>query len=169
MNISFRHLNADEIECRIATCGSWGVQLLLYKNARVDMAMLDEAVGALNWTREHKIMDGKLFCRISIYNPQTGEWIHKEDVGTENYTEKEKSQASDSFKRCAVNWGIGRELYSAPVMFISADHLKTLRNENGKWKCNDIFKVTNIQYNNNAISYVQIINCKTNEYIEFLN
>ena len=114
MNISFRHLKSDEIECRIASCGNWGVQLLLYKNARVDMALLDEAVGALNW-------------------------------------------------------GIGRELYSAPVMFISANHLKTLRNENWKWKCNDIFKVTNIQYNNNAISYVQIINCKTNEYIEFWN
>ena len=102
--LKFRKLYADEIDCRVGTDNGTGVSLLLYKDARVDMRLLDEVVGAFNWKREHELINGNLFCTVSIYNAETKEWVSKQDVGTESNTEKEKGQASDAFKRACFNW-----------------------------------------------------------------
>lgn len=125
-NEGFRALKADEIECRVATVkqpngsgAGGGCSLLLYKDARVDMRLLDERYGAMGWQRHHRSIDGRLYCTIAVRDSATGEWIEKEDVGTESYTEKEKGQASDSFKRAGFCWGIGRELYTAPFIWIN--------------------------------------------------
>lgn len=121
----FRLLNADEIECRVGQCfpdknNPTAVSILLYKDARCDMAILDETIGSTNWQRTHEFKDGKLYCTVSIYDKDKEMWIDKEDVGVESNTEAEKGQASDSFKRACVNWGIGRELYTAPFIYIQA-------------------------------------------------
>lgn len=119
----FRLLKASEIDVRVAqiTTTQKGVKarLLLYKDARVDMQLLDEHFGTFGWQREHFFKDGKNYCRISVKNPDTGEWIAKEDVGVESYTEKTKGESSDSFKRAAVTLGIGRELYTAGVIDVT--------------------------------------------------
>lgn len=113
----FRLLKASEIDVRIAQITEYKnkvkARLLLYKDARVDMQLLDEHFGTFGWQREHTFKDGKNYCRISVKNPDTGEWIAKEDVGVESYTEKTKGESSDSFKRAATCLGIGRELYTA--------------------------------------------------------
>ena len=114
-----RFLNADEIECRVGTINSKGCSLLLYKDARVDMKILDETYGVGNWQRTHEVINGNLFCTIEIWNDKINQWVKKQDVGTESYTEKEKGQASDSFKRAGFNVGIGRELYTSPFIWIS--------------------------------------------------
>lgn len=120
--LKFRNLRADEIECRVGTQAkdlSW-VTLLLYKDARVDMRLLDEVVGATNWKREHQLIDGQLFCTVSIWDEDKKEWVGKQDVGIESNTEEVKGRASDSFKRACFNLGIGRELYTAPFIFVQA-------------------------------------------------
>ena len=116
-----RLLRADEIECRASMASEKGVSLLLYKDARVDQRILDETFGLFGWKRSHQCIDGNLYCTVEVYNKEIGEWISKQDVGTNGYTEKEKSQASDSFKRACFNWGIGRELYTAPFIWIPAE------------------------------------------------
>ena len=121
----FRALTAQEIECRVGQISDDGFTLLLYKDARCDMNMLDEVVGSENWQREHKEVKGNLFCGVSIYDADKKEWVTKWDCGTESNTEKEKGEASDSFKRACVNWGIGRELYTAPVIRIKGNVKKT--------------------------------------------
>lgn len=113
-----RTLNADEIECRVGTINARGCSLLLYKDARVDMKILDETYGVGNWQRTHEVINGNLFCTIEIWNDKTEQWVKKQDVGTESYTEKEKGEASDSFKRAGFNVGIGRELYTSPFIWI---------------------------------------------------
>lgn len=117
----FRTLRADEIELRTGqVLPAKGQQtLLLYKDARCDMAMLDEAVGPLNWKREHSRDNAN--CTVSIWNPNIEQWVSKEDTGTESKTEAEKGLASDSFKRACFNWGIGRELYTAPFIAVDKD------------------------------------------------
>lgn len=117
--LEFRLLRADEIDVRVQSVKEKGAILLLYKDARVDMNILDETVGALNWQRSHAVVNDNLFATISIYNSTTGQWISKQDVGVESKTEKEKGEASDSFKRAGFNWGIGRELYTSPFIFVS--------------------------------------------------
>ena len=119
-----RLLNADEIECRIAVINEKGLNLLLYKDARVDQRILDETFGMFGWKRSHQSIDGNLYCTVEIRDRETGEWIAKQDVGTTGYAEKEKSQGSDSFKRACFNWGIGRELYSAPFIWIPASRVQ---------------------------------------------
>ena len=116
-----RTLLASEIECRVGTMKQNGCSLLLYKDARVDMRMLDEVYGPNNWQRSHELINGNLFCTISVWDADKGVWVNKQDVGTESNTEKEKGQASDAFKRAAFNWGVGRELYTAPFIWITLD------------------------------------------------
>ena len=144
MNI--RTLYANEIECRIGMVNEKGLSLLLYKNARVDMQILDECFGIFGWQRQHTCIEGNLYCTIQIKDPETQQWIAKEDVGVSGYTEKEKSQASDAFKRAAVNIGIGRELYSAPFIWIPASKV-TIQRRGDKFCCYDHFKVSSISYN----------------------
>jgi len=163
--MQFRKLTAEEIDCRISTCNQWGVGLLLYKDARCDQNILDETVGPMNWMRHHTRDNAN--CIVAIWDEKKKQWIEKEDTGTESFTEKEKGLASDSFKRACFNWGIGRELYTAPNMFVLKKDLKTLEEYNGKWTCKDSFKVTEIEYSEDKIVFVKIMNLKTNEYIEF--
>lgn len=151
--MKFRVLKASEIDCRIQSIGqnrtgAVGTTVLLYKDARVDMNILDETVGAMNWQREHSVVNGNLYCTISIWDEVKKQWISKSDVGTESNTEKEKGQASDSFKRAGFNWGIGRELYSAPFVYIQLDKSEYIE-RNGKLTSNAKFKVKDIAYDEN--------------------
>lgn len=117
----FRLLRADEIDVRVGQVKESGCSLLLYKDARCDMNILDESVGALNWTREHGRDNAN--CVVSVWDEKKSSWVSKEDTGVESNTEKEKGLASDSFKRACVNWGIGRELYTAPFIWIESKNL----------------------------------------------
>lgn len=118
MELKFRDLRADEIECRIGTVKEGkGVSLLLYKDARCDQIILDETVGAMNWQKHYSRDNAN--CIISIWDEDKKQWIEKEDTGTESKTEAEKGLASDSQKRSGFAWGIGRELYSSPFIWIS--------------------------------------------------
>lgn len=155
-----RLLKANEIECRIATVNAKGLSLLLYKDARVDQRILDETFGAFGWKRSHQCIDGNLYCTVEILDKDSGEWVAKQDVGTMGYAEKEKSQASDSFKRACFNWGIGRELYTAPFIWISPDKAE-IQSRDNRFYCNDSFSVYSIEYNGDReISALVIVNGK---------
>ena len=156
-----RLLKAGEIECRIGTIKGNGLSLLLYKDARADMKILDEVFGVTNWQRKHEMIGGSLYCTVSIWDEGKKQWIEKSDVGTESYTEKEKGQASDSFKRACVSLGIGRELYTAPFIWIPSEKANIQQN-NGKFYCYDRFAVGRIGYNGEReISELAIVNTNT--------
>lgn len=155
-NLQFRTLNADEIECRVGTTNSKGVSLLMYKDARVDMRLLDEVVGCMNWKREHQLINGNLFCTVSIRDAETGEWVSKQDVGVESNTEKEKGQASDAFKRACFNWGIGRELYTCPFVWINLSENEWSQGTDGKKRPRTRFTVKDIRYEDGRVSYLCI-------------
>ena len=151
MNL-FRMLDASEIECRVSRVTQKGVVLLLYKTARTDADLLDETFSPWNWKNDFKIVDGVLYGGIGIYDEKKNEWIWKWDAGTESNTEAEKGRASDAFKRAGFKWGIGRELYSAPFVFVPAGKCNI---ENGK--CYDSFDVADIGYDaNNKICHLRI-------------
>ena len=143
--MKFRLLKASEIDARVSTVSKKGCSLLLYKDARTDQNILDETVGCLNWKRSHQLIGDRLYCTVEIWDAEKEQWISKQDVGTESYTEKEKGQASDSFKRACFNLGIGRELYTAPFIWINAKDI-TLEEYNGKFTTKDRFMVDSIGY-----------------------
>lgn len=163
--MQFRDLRADEIECRVQSVKENGLVLLLYKNARCDMNILDETVGPERWQREHYECKGNLFCRVGISCFATVDmsgcdgdilspaWVWKSDCGVESNTEAQKGEASDSFKRACFNWGIGRELYTAPFIWVPASKCNI---KNGK--CYDKFEVEKIVIENKRITAISIIN-----------
>jgi hypothetical protein len=155
----FRDLRADEIEVRVAQAKENGVSLLLYKDARCDQNILDETVGAMNWMRSHTRDNAN--CIVSLWDSEKKQWISKEDTGTESNTEKEKGLASDSFKRACFNWGIGRELYTAPFIWITPEDCVSLRNNGQTWKCFDSFAVQKIVIENKRIVALAIKNLKS--------
>ena len=163
--MEFRTLKADEIDCRISTINEKGLTLLLYKDARVDMNILDETVGSMNWQRDHKELKGNIYCGISIWDSEKEQWITKWDCGKESFSESEKGESSDSFKRAGFNIGIGRELYTSPFIWISAANY-TSAEKNGKLITYDTFRVKQIRYNENReIDGLVIVNTKTNKVV----
>lgn len=161
----FRLLRADEIDCRIAQIRENGLCLLLYKDARVDQNILDETVGEMNWQKSYSRENAN--CTVSIWDEAKKMWISKEDTGTESNTEKEKGLASDSFKRACFCWGIGRELYSAPPIWIKLEDCRTFyKNQNGKLTCNDRFYVSRIEYSDaRNIIALEIMNRSTGRVV----
>ena len=165
-----RKLKESEIECRVGTCNENGCSLLLYKTARVDRAILTEMYGEL-WQNDFKVIDGKMYGGIAIYNKELKEWLWRWDCGTESNTEKEKGEASDAFKRAGFKWGIGIELYTAPFIWCN---VPTFKNQSGKYQPKSrSFELKKIGYAENGdINFLEItddkgnIVYKTGKYIE---
>ena len=153
-----RLLSKEDIDVRVAQTNIYNnngqqvvkVNLLLYKNARVDMKILDELFTPMGWKRTHKLIGDRLYCCVEVFNEKTGQWICKEDVGVESNTEAEKGQASDSFKRACVNWGIGRELYTAPRISVELTDKEYTRGQDGKIRVWATFGVKSIGYDANS-------------------
>lgn len=162
----FRKLKADEIEVRVGSVMDGAATLLLYKDARCDMNILDETVGAMDWKKSYQLIDGQLFCTVEIWDDEKREWVSKQDVGVESYTEAEKGRASDAQKRAAVAWGIGRELYTAPRIKVKCE---TNPKGNGGYELANHWEfwgveVTKIGYDDNGnINELEI--CKGNKII----
>ena len=153
-----RNLNPEEIECRVGTVMEQGITLLLYKNARVDQTILDEVFGICGWQRRHNMIGNELYCILSIWDDEKKQWVQKEDVGTESDYEKAKGAASDSFKRACFNIGIGRELYSAPFIYIPINKVQ-VSDKNGKKYVKDRFSVKYIQTTTDKmIAALEIVN-----------
>ena len=161
-DMTIRLLRAEEIECRIAMVNEKGVSLLLFKDARVDQKLLDETFTPFGWKRSHQVIDGNLYCTVEVWDKEKEQWIGKQDVGTMSYAEKEKGQASDSFKRACFNWGIGRELYTAPFIWIPAGRAMIQKKEREqKYFTYDRFHVWSISYDEEGkINAVTIVNQK---------
>lgn len=134
---TIRSLRADEIEIRVAQVTEKGVQLLLYKDSRCDKRILDETFGILGWKDRYEEIKGNLFCVISIWDDEKKQWVDKSDCGTESFSEKEKGEASDAFKRAGFNVGIGRELYTRIFYFAN---VPTKKNDKGKFELTNKFE-----------------------------
>ena len=148
-NLEIRTLRAEEIECRVSIIKENGLGLLLFKDARVDQKIFDDTFTPFGWKRSHQEINGNLYCTVEIWDKEKKEWVGKQDVGTESYSEKEKGQASDSFKRACFNWGVGRELYTAPFIWVpvgQAEIQKKGRAGDEKYYTNDRFRVKSISY-----------------------
>lgn len=145
-----RLLSKEDIDVRVAQTLAGGnkvrVVLLLYKDARVDMKVLDELFTPMGWKRTHKLIGDRLYCQVEVWDAEKKEWICKEDVGVESNTEAEKGQASDSFKRACVNWGIGRELYTAPKIYVELNENEYTKDQNNRIKVWATFSVKSIGY-----------------------
>lgn len=158
----FRKLKADEIECRVSQINEKGLTLLLYKDARCDMNMLDEVVGPERWQCRYEDHKGTLFCSVGVR--EGDEWIWKEDAGAPSNMESQKGEASDAFKRACFRWGIGRELYTAPFIWVPAGNYQASQ-KNGKWTTYDRFEVASIGYEGDSISQLTIVHQKTHKTV----
>ena len=176
--MEFRLLKENEIDCRVSQIASNYCTLLLYKDARVDQNILDETVGCMNWQKRY--VRDNANCIVGIWDEEKQQWVEKEDTGTESFSEAEKGLASDSFKRACFNWGIGRELYTAPSIFIfprkdmgvktkEDEESKEFFEKNGKYTTKTKFYVDLIGYDENRnISDIVIRDNKGNPRFELL-
>ena len=151
-------LQANEISCRVQQINEKGLTLLLYVTSRDGQKRLDEKYGPLGWQDKYEVIDGDLYCIISAWDSEKQTWVSKEDVGTASYTAKEKGRASDAFKRACVKHGIGRELYTAPLIWISARDAN-IKVQGDKATTKDKFFVNLITYTSDQkIDELEIVN-----------
>ena len=155
-----RALKANEIELRAQSVKTKGAVMLLFKDARVDMNILDEIYGIDGWQRTHEVINGNLFCNIDLWDDKKKMWIRKQDVGIESNQQKEKGEASDAFKRAGFNVGIGRELYTKIFIWINLDANETQPKQNDKTKLQLSFKtkfhVSDIESKDGTIIHLEI-------------
>lgn len=159
--IEFKALEADDVEVRVQAVRNNGCSLLLYKDARVDMRLLDEAVGSENWDCSYERIGNSLFCTVGILcQTASGNmtWVYKQDVGTKSNMEPEKGEASDAFKRACFKWGLGRELYTAPFIWVDEGILQKHEYDGSKWVCRDRFHVERVKIENGRITDLAIAN-----------
>lgn len=162
--MKFRLLKASEIDCRVAQIEKTWCTLLLYKDARVDQNILDETVGCMNWQKRYVRENAN--CIVGIWDEEKKQWVEKEDTGTESFSEAEKGLASDSFKRACFNWGIGRELYTAPSIFIFPR--KDIKYKNGGKEVDEFFEYKDGKYTTKTRFEVEIITYDENNNIKDL-
>ena len=153
-----RELRADEIEVRVAQCGQKGVSLLLYKDSRGDMRILDETFGVTGWRDSYQSINGELFCTIEVWDAEKSQWIAKQSNGTPSNMEAEKGRASDAFKRAGFMLGIGRELYTAPFIWVSAEKCNVKQGKNGRMQCYDSFHCEKVRIESGQITGLSIYN-----------
>lgn len=163
--ISFRPLEASDVEARVAQCTEKGCSLLLYKDARCDMRLLDDAVGPDGWQCDYSETKGNLYCRVGVWSDDRGEWVWKSDCGVPSNMEGEKGEASDAFKRACFKWGIGRELYTAPFVWVSNGMCEIRKNKQGRPACYDRFEVTNLGVDGGKITSLEIVNAKSRQVV----
>lgn len=166
--MNFRELRADEVEVRVATCSDKGVSLLLYKDSRVDQRILDETVRSENWQKKFYECKGTLFCSVGIKIDHierngSAEWVWKDDAGEPSNMSAQKGEASDAFKRACFNWGIGRELYTAPFIWVGKDQCNIKPGRNNKPACYDHFSVSMLKIEDGQITDLQIHNRDTRQ------
>lgn len=153
-------LTENDIECKVKAVSEKGCTILLYKNARVDMAILDEVYGSTNWTDTYTEIKGNLFCTVSIWDDTKNQWVSKTDCGIESRKDEQgnekKGEASDAFKRACFKVGIGRELYTAPFIFIRC----VTEKDGQRYKLQNPFEkysVSSIKYANRHITGIEIV------------
>lgn len=167
--MEFRALRAEEIECRVGTVSQSGkgLSLLLYKDARCDARILDETVGPENWQNAFYECKGTLFCKVGIGIARGGQldWVWKSDAGSPSNMEAQKGEASDAFKRACFKWGIGRELYTSPFIWVPAEKCNIVQGKNGKYTCYDRFKVAKVAIEDGRIKGLRIIKENNNAVV----
>lgn len=146
----FQLLTASDIEVKIKKVTKTGALALLYKTARVDMKMLDDKFGAMGWQDKYEEIKGNLYCFIGVWNDKINDFVWKGDCGIESREDEEgnqkKGEASDAFKRAGFKWGIGRELYTAPTLWLNVE----TEIDGKKYQLKDkyaTFHCTKIEYN----------------------
>lgn len=163
MKYEFPLLDKEQISVKVKQVTASGAIALLYKSARVDMDMLDDVVSPENWTCDYREIHGNLYCGIAIKS-DNGEWVWKWDCGIESAQDdgnEKKAEASDAFKRAGFRWGIGRELYTSPFIFLNVETEQ--RGSGYKLKnAFDRFEVSAIRYDDRRkIEQLTIVNSKT--------
>lgn len=146
--INWELMRPQDIEIRPATTKGGKATLLLYQDSRNTMDALDRNFGEFGWKISYKDVAGQIYGCLSIKDPVTNEWISKEDTGEESNIAANKGLSSDILKRCAVRFGYGRELYTAPRINIDDDG----------YGCSG-YKVSEISYNDDReIIHLVIVN-----------
>ena len=154
-------LKASDIEARVQSVfnnqNGTSAMLLLYKSARTDMRILDEVFGPMNWRRSHEVINGAMFCTISIWDDDKKEWVAKQDVGVPSNRDSRKGEA-------CFNWGIGRELYDAPTVFIQLEQYEVM---NGKVKSSVRFTVADVEYDRKKHKFTRLVIVDKNGQLRF--
>lgn len=110
---------SDDLEWKVQTCGNGnnGIWALVvpYISARAIQARLDQVMGVAGWKNRYEpIMKGPdvagWLCFLAL--KFDGEWIEKVDGADLTDIEAVKGGLSNALKRAAVQWGLGRYLYS---------------------------------------------------------
>lgn len=151
--MKLRQLNPEEIRVR-AQANKGGVKLSLWKVPLANLDIIDETVEMEN--RSVSYSDNGKRCTIAIRI--NGEWLSNDGYAFDGSPD---NAPNDALNHAGLAWGIGKELFHVPEMFIHKDKLKNhVYVEGGEPVCKDDFKVRNISYENGKVSSITISICQ---------
>ena len=116
----------EDLEWRLQKAeesGKWGIAVPYVTN-RAIMGRLDDVVGPENWCNEFRPWhgDGKKQAQLCGISIRFGDaFLTKWDGAEDSDIEPIKGGLSDSMKRAAVQWGIGRVLYNMGTVIVEVE------------------------------------------------
>lgn len=111
-------LQPSEMEWRVQQQTKTGKLIVVpYLTNRTVMERFDRQFGWSGWSNDIKEIDGGFLCTITVTMPD-GQMVSKTDGASRTDIEPVKGGISDAMKRCAVQFGLGRDLYNFPRVFI---------------------------------------------------
>ena len=126
-----KQFGKDQIQWRVQrqTRDGTSAKVLAYVDARAVQDRLNEVMGIDGWQCKHISYGAKTNCHLGLkFN---GEWIWRSDGAGDTNFEADKGAISDSLKRAAVHFGVGRHLYDLPSVFV-----KVQKDQRGQIKIN---------------------------------
>jgi hypothetical protein len=127
----------EEVEAKVQVTSkdtSKGLRgmVVFYLDSRTIQKRLDDVLGHLNWKNQYSVwhdfeandtkkMQKSQICGIAIYNDERNEWVGKFDGAECSNIEPIKGGLTDSFKRAACMWGIGRYLYELDGIWVDVE------------------------------------------------
>lgn len=112
--------DTDRVSWRVGSTTSDKTKgmMLAYIDSRDVQDRLDKVCG-VNWACRYMQHGTTTICEIGV---KVGDdWIWRADGAGATDVEAEKGQLSDSFKRAAVKWGIGRYLYDVDSPWVEVE------------------------------------------------
>lgn len=151
-NINWDLLQPEEIEVRVVEVNERCAKILLYQNSRCTARAFDKMFGSFGWQMDYKMVGEQVYGTLSVFDESRNVWVSKSDTGDKSYISKDKGQASDILKRCAVRWGFATELYTAPKIKIQCPENYYFND-----KMTMSFSVKSIDYVGKRISQLTIV------------
>lgn len=135
------------------------VKVKLIPNVTAVREMMDKTFGPAGWSMRRYYADGRLWCQVGVYSPDTREYCYK-DAGGLNLPCRDPALMREvtSFVSAAAFWGVGRDVMELDDILLKSTQVTINKDEKGRCHLLTALKVDRFAYDEAGhITMVQFV------------